>query len=128
MDPEEFREECLDMVESIQSEVVSYPILKCGQKYFGNVVHNFICVVVDYDFDPVLLGVTQLTQGKWALILNTNVCDLYVPGCGPNTVGVVVGRHSTYSNYKTTTQDQLDLVYTTYPSKGLSRSRTPHEG
>ena len=102
--------------------------MKCGYTYFGEVVHNFIVVIVDYECDPRALGAQQVAYGKWVLMLDRNCIDCKVPGCGENAIGVIVGCHSTIPKKPSHDRAKIKFLYEIFHSSGLNRSKTTHDG
>ena len=124
----EFRAEVEDLVDSSCSEIVSFPKLTCGGTYFGEKVTNFINVIVDTTFDPATIGAVSMGTNMWALMLDENVIDIDVPGCGINAHGNVVGRFSLFPKHDSLSDPQKRLLVKSVPSAGLHRFRTKHYG
>ena len=90
MDTDEFRIELKDMIAASNTDILSFPLLKCGYTYFGEVVHNFIVVIVDYECDPRALGAQQVAYGKWVLMLDKNCIEDLVKTILESSLAVIL--------------------------------------
>ena len=71
-------------------EIVSYLVLCCGRTYSVIKTVSFDNFIIDWNFDPSTIGATQIGHGLWTLMLEENVIDTCVPGCGANALGNVM--------------------------------------
>jgi hypothetical protein len=128
MDPQDFRIEVEDLANNNGVGTLTIPLQECGQEYNGNVVLNFVTVAVDHSDDPSKIGALPISNSQWILLLDRNVIDCEVPGCGKEGSGIVVGRHSPFTYKRSLTQDHIQILMSTYKSQGLKRYRTRHSG
>ena len=126
--PEELVIELSDIMHLSGTPIMSFPILRCGASYLGNNIHNLIVVCVNHEADPETVGAMRMSPSHWCMFLDVNCNDCEVPGCGMDAFGVVVGRFGTYPRKTPLSRGHMKLLNETYPSSGLSRHCTEHEG
>ena len=90
MDPDEFHIELKDIIAASNTDILSFPLLKCGYTYFGDGVKNFFLVTVDYECYPSDIGAKQVAYGKWVLMLDKNCIEDLVKTLLESSLAVIL--------------------------------------